>query len=70
MSEQLFERVIKAEFPGTCYVCGAPIYVGDLIARAKLGGNPIALHAPSCAVRYGMSLDDKFEKLKWETNDF
>jgi hypothetical protein len=64
--EHLFEQVINAEFPGLCYVCGQQIFKGDLIARTKIGGNPIALHAPSCAVKYGLSLDPKFQQNEWE----
>ena len=34
-----------AEFPGTCFFCGKPIYTGDVIVRSTSGAVPVAGHA-------------------------
>ncbi len=34
----------KSDMPGTCFVCGQPIYVGDVIVRQHLGTTPVAAH--------------------------
>ena len=39
------KRTEKAEFPGTCFICGQPIYTDDVIVRSSLGATPVASHA-------------------------
>ena len=34
----------KATFPGTCYLCGLPIYVDDEIQRWTVVNTPVAAH--------------------------
>lgn len=35
----------KAQFPGSCHICGGRIYFGDIIVRSTVGSMEVAAHA-------------------------